>query len=90
MSDYLWGFLIGAIVGAVIMWLNMRSKESENPKPARSADECIDRLRLRNERLCEALEVVKRMVLAEDGTPPILVLARIHQVAKNALKDGEE
>ena len=53
MNDYLWGFLIGAIVGASIMWLNIRP--NQNPKPARTAAECIDRLRMERDQLRNAL-----------------------------------
>jgi hypothetical protein len=44
MSDFLAGYIAGAIVSAVVIYLNRR-------KAARTAAECIDRLRLRVETL---------------------------------------
>jgi hypothetical protein len=55
MSDYLAGCLTGCVIGALILWLNLRGKLRQNPKPARSILQVIDRQLLRIEHFQQAL-----------------------------------
>jgi hypothetical protein len=55
MSDYLAGCLTGCVIGALVLWLNLRGKFRQNPKPARSILQVIDRQLLRIEHFQQAL-----------------------------------